>query len=110
VEVLNTGNVRLDHVSITGDVSCNSTALLSPGLKYTCTLTKATTQDDFENAFIPLAVNATAAPLGTNSSLVQLQPSDAVQRSITQLPVVTLELAANTYAVNAAGGKCNSVM
>jgi hypothetical protein len=108
VEVLNTGNVRLDNISITGDASCQSAALLPPGLKFTCTLTKTTTQDDFENAFIPLAVDATAVPLGVNSSVVDLQPSHAVQRTITQLPSMTLELAANTYTVNTAGGCCSS--
>jgi hypothetical protein len=103
VEVLNTGNVRITNINVTGDATCNSAALLSPGLKYICTLTKTTTQDDFENAFISLAVNATAAPSGQNTSLVELQPSHAVQRIVTQLPSVTLVLAANTYTVNTAG-------
>jgi hypothetical protein len=106
VEVLNTGNVRLTNISITGDASCQSAALLSPNSKFTCTLTKTTTQDNFENAFVPLAVNATAAPLGVNPSVVDLQPSHAVQRTITQLPSMTLELTANTYTVNTAGKRC----
>lgn len=103
VEVLNTGNVRLNNVSITGDVSCQSNVLLAPGLKYACTLVKSTTQDDFEKAFIPLTVNATATPLGVNASMAHLRPSAAVERNITQLPSMLLELAADTYAVNSAG-------
>lgn len=103
VEVLNTGNVRLTDINITGDTSCARAGPLLPNAKFECDLVKATTQDDFENAKITLSVSATASPMGVNSSLAGLAPSHSVDRQITQIPSVQLVAAPDQTSVDAAG-------
>lgn len=118
VELHNTGNVRLVNVTVSGNISCiisNCTIAipLLPNQSGFCTLTKTTVQDDFENAYIPLAVDAAAAPLGVNHSLANLLPSHATNRVITQNPKMSLTLDATnntgctgsgcTYMVTSAG-------
>lgn len=103
VEVLNTGNVRLTNINITGDSNCTSAGPLLPNTKFFCNLVKATTQDDFEGAKITLSVSATASPMGVNSSLAGLAPSHTVGRGITQIPSVQLVAVPDKNSVDAAG-------
>lgn len=91
-KVTNTGNVRLSNVAFGGDTNCSMSAggLLSPASSTTCTFSKVSQQSDFEAGSINWTVSASAAPLGTNTSLVPGSAQGSIQLDIQ--PVLSVSL------------------
>lgn len=68
VTVVNTAIVRLSNVTLSGDGGCSFPGqLLLPQESFSCNMSKAATQDDFQAGQMQIAASAVGVGLGTNS-------------------------------------------
>ncbi|KAF6258162.1 hypothetical protein COO60DRAFT_1639414, partial [Scenedesmus sp. NREL 46B-D3] len=103
VELRNSGNMRLDNVSITGDANDCDVALLEPNTTARCSMTRALAQDDFDAGVSLLAASAaTASPRGPVTALVS-SPSDSASVPLNQTAAMDLSANVNQGYVAAAG-------
>jgi len=103
VELRNSGNMRLDNVSITGDANDCDVALLEPDTTARCSMTRALAQDDFDAGVSLLAASAaTASPRGPVTALVS-SPSDSASVPLNQTAAMDLSANVNQGYVAAAG-------
>jgi hypothetical protein len=101
--VLNTGNVRLDQVTIPGKGGCNL-GTLEPGKSARCNTTVfAVTQDDFEAAQVIATATATATPRGNTTAAVTGELSSSRALALEQRRSLTVAASANATNVTVAG-------
>lgn len=89
----NTGNVRLSNITAGGDaVSCGMAhpALLWPGSRFVCTLSRFIIQDDFEVGYVDLVYPIGAAALGQVPALIAPMPLQGVNVRLPQRPFLGL--------------------
>lgn len=104
VVVHNTGNMRVEDVSLQGDANDCSTALLAPDELVYCTLQRALTEADFvSSTFTMSATGVSGTPRGAKP-LQGLSPIIA-QRSNPNVStaLLTVSVTANTTVVERAG-------
>lgn len=88
--MVNTGNVRLSNVSLTGVDSCTFPEWLLPNKSISCSVVKAAEQADFEQASVLLPVSASASGVGVNTSQASAETSPVVTLWVNRMLSVTL--------------------
>jgi hypothetical protein len=68
-------------------------------------ISRPTVQDDWEAGYIELSIASSAAPLGVNSSIADLRPQLAVNRSVIpdQRKTMTVTIVSDVASVSSAG-------
>lgn len=101
--VLNTGNVRLDSVTVPGKGGC-VLGTLEPQQSARCNTTVfAVTQDDFEAAQIVATATATATPQGNTTAAVAGELTSSKALALEQRRGLTVSASANASNVTVAG-------
>jgi hypothetical protein len=101
--VLNTGNVRLDAVSILGRGGC-ILGTLEPRKSARCNTTVfAVTQDDFEAAQLVATATATATPRSNTTAAVTGELSSSKTLALEQRRSLAVSATANASNVTVAG-------
>lgn len=94
----NTGNMRLDNVTILGDSTDCKISLLEPNKLARCSMWRSLTQDDFDAGFVTVnATGASAAPRGPVSALPKTS-GDAATVALNQ--TATMDLSVKTDKAN----------
>lgn len=105
VVVQNTGNVRLDSVSILGQSSC-LLSTLEPQQSARCNSTTAVVQDDFDAGKVVVSAKATAVPRGSNTTVSGVLWSSKVVM-LDQAPSMQVTASANASNATIAGELCS---
>jgi hypothetical protein len=97
-----TGNVRLASVVVDGDAKCRAD-MLAPGAELRCTITKTTTEADFDSGLVSLGISAKGTPYGTNSTVAVADASTSAAVPIVARAAVKLALPPGFTGVTTSG-------
>jgi hypothetical protein len=71
LSLVNTGNVRIKDVVVTGNTPGCSSSVLAPGESLVCNVVRTLTDADFVASGVTLSATATGTPLGTKTTALK---------------------------------------
>lgn len=103
VELRNTGNMRLDNITVSGDTNDCKVSLLEPNKAVSCSLSYKLSQNDFDVGLVVLtATGASATPRGPQPDLPTV-PGDSATVALNQSASLDLSAKSDKGYAAAAG-------